>query len=319
MTTQDKEQLDPREFMLRMQYTWEMESKMEGLNLQRERIFTGDARKHSRRAAPVHDVDFYVVLLRRLYREIEHRAHHDSRVANLKGKYQELGRKIKMRDHFEHGFDQDKLKPTDTTGLPGMKGAKGVVIMTSVFLEKGLRQIVSGNFRWDLDKDHEQFVRMVSEMVALHPFVGGECKQRHMKYQNVAVSAFIPQGDKVLIVQRAADEDFLPDSWEQVGGKIEWGETPFDGLIREVKEEAGIAVKPMQVYWLTDYTPNGERHMVEAGIICEVEGNPQVQLSNEHQAYRWVTEEEVKNVSPMTDSMREEIIAGFVFLRQWKK
>jgi len=139
-----------------------------------------------------------------------------------------------------------------------------------------------------------------------------------MKYQNVAVSAFVPHDGKVLVVQRAADEDFLPDNWEQVGGKIEWGENPFDGLVREVMEEAGITVKPVQVYWLSDYTPNSDRHMVEAGIICELVGSPDVKLSHEHQAYKWVTEDEIKKISPMTDSMREEILAGFNFLREWK-
>lgn len=139
-----------------------------------------------------------------------------------------------------------------------------------------------------------------------------------MKYQNVAVSAFIPHEDKVLIVQRAADEDFLPNSWEQVGGKIEWGEDPFEGLVREVQEEAGITVKPLQAYWVQSYTPNSDRHMVEVGIICELVGKSDVTLSEEHQAYEWVTEDEVKAISPMTDSMREEILSGFSFLRVWK-
>lgn len=137
-----------------------------------------------------------------------------------------------------------------------------------------------------------------------------------MKYQKVAVSAFILKDDKVLIAKRAADEDFLPDSWEQVGGKVEWGENPFDGLVREVKEEVGLTVKPGQVYWLHHYTPNKERHMIEVGIICELVGDADVTLSDEHQEYEWVTEDEVKQVSPMSDPMREEILAGFEFLRK---
>lgn len=138
-----------------------------------------------------------------------------------------------------------------------------------------------------------------------------------MKYQNVAVSAFIPHNGKVLIVQRAADEKFLPNIWEQVGGKVEWGENPLAGLVREVKEEAGITVKALQPYYVSDYTPNDERHMIEIGIICEVIGNPDITLSPEHQAYAWATEAEIKNHPGITDWMREEILQGFNFLQQW--
>lgn len=138
-----------------------------------------------------------------------------------------------------------------------------------------------------------------------------------MRHQIFAVSAFIPHQGEALIVQRAADESFLPDHWEQVGGKVEWGERPYDGLIREVREEAGLTVEPVQVYWLLDYAPASERHIIEAAIICRLSGEPAVRLSSEHRAYRWVTAEEVRDVAPMTDAMRESILAGFAFWQKW--
>jgi 8-oxo-dGTP diphosphatase len=139
-----------------------------------------------------------------------------------------------------------------------------------------------------------------------------------MKYQRVAVSAFIPHNDRVLIVQRAADEKFLPDMWELVGGKVEWGENPYLGLVREVKEEAGIIVKPLQPYYVSDYTPNKGRHMVEIGIICKIIGSSTIKLSLEHQDYYWATEEEIRNHLQITEWMKQEILIGFEFLRRWK-
>ena len=141
-----------------------------------------------------------------------------------------------------------------------------------------------------------------------------------MRYQNVAVSAFILHEGKALIVQRATNEDFLPNKWEQVGGKVEWGENPFGGLVREVKEESGLEVQPVQTYWVWSYTPQGERQTIEVAVMCEIVGGAEVTLSSEHQAYRWATEEEVRALSDadITKPMREEILAGFEFLRRWQ-
>jgi 8-oxo-dGTP diphosphatase len=135
-----------------------------------------------------------------------------------------------------------------------------------------------------------------------------------MKSQQIVVSAFIHHDGKILLAQRAADEDFLPNVWEQVGGKLEWGENPYDGLVREVKEEVGITVKPLYPYFVSHYTPDDERHLVEIAFICEVVGNAEVKLSSEHQAYAWITAEEVKVRPDMTDFMKEEILAGFDFI-----
>ncbi|MBI3250572.1 MAG: NUDIX domain-containing protein [Candidatus Andersenbacteria bacterium] len=140
-----------------------------------------------------------------------------------------------------------------------------------------------------------------------------------MKYQNIAVSAFIVHDDKALIVQRSAKDNFRPNNWEQVGGKIEWGEKPFDGLIREVKEETGLEIKPVQPYWLCDIIRNDEQHEVEIAVICELIGEPTISLSPEHQAYQWVTEEGGKAVNPMPDSERQALLAGFEFVRRWKE
>lgn len=140
-----------------------------------------------------------------------------------------------------------------------------------------------------------------------------------MKYQNVALSAFILNNDKALIVQRSATDSFRPNNWEQVGGKIEWGENPYDGLIREVKEEVGLDIKQLQPYWLSDLTRNDQQHEVEIAVICELIDEPTVILSTEHQAYQWITEEEAKTVTPMPDSERQAVLAGFEFVRKWEK
>ncbi|MGE8202954.1 NUDIX hydrolase [Heyndrickxia sp. NPDC080065] len=49
---------------------------------------------------------------------------------------------------------------------------------------------------------------------------------------------FIQRGDKILMLNR--ENPVWMGIWNGVGGKIEKGETPLEGVLREVKEETGI-------------------------------------------------------------------------------
>lgn len=132
------------------------------------------------------------------------------------------------------------------------------------------------------------------------------------KYQKIATSAFIYYKGKVLIAQRAANEDFLADHWENVGGSLEWGEHPSDGLLREVLEESGLRVQMIRPYLVHHYLQEDKgAHIVEAAYICHPENNPIVKLSDEHQAYKWISEKELAEIQPMTEKMRSLIVEGF--------
>ncbi len=126
----------------------------------------------------------------------------------------------------------------------------------------------------------------------------------------LAVSACIPWNERVLIVQRAEAETFLPLHWEQPGGKVEEGEGVSDAVVREVLEETRLAVRPMCPCGTFDYTIPDGRKVLEVLIRCELAGPTNVLLSSEHDAFRWVTMEEIDEVSPMTEFMRQLIRRG---------
>lgn len=132
------------------------------------------------------------------------------------------------------------------------------------------------------------------------------------KTQHAAASAFILHDNKALVAQRAEDEPFLPNYWENVGGSIDWGEDPVDGLKREVKEEAGLTVEPAKIYSTHHYMHKDQgRQIIEIAFVCKVIGKANVTLSHEHQAYKWITQDELKDINPMTDKMRKLISEGF--------
>ncbi len=90
---------------------------------------------------------------------------------------------------------------------------------------------------------------------------------------------------RVLLVQRPADRRF-PNQWELPGGKLDPGETPGQAARREAREETALVVTPLSLAGAVDHEIKGFRVIM---LILESRldgGTPQI--SDEHQAFRWV-------------------------------
>lgn len=149
-TDQDKDVIEKKRFIS------EIESDLATLDFQRDRIFQDPINPQDVRG--VHDADFYMVLLRRLYRRIEKTARHDSRVADLKGRHKELYKKIKIRDHFEHGVDVSKF-------------TQNIIVIGGLVINGEQSHIISGDQQWFLYKDHNQFKELLNTFVQLYPYL----------------------------------------------------------------------------------------------------------------------------------------------------
>jgi 8-oxo-dGTP diphosphatase len=66
----------------------------------------------------------------------------------------------------------------------------------------------------------------------------------------VAAIAMIDENNHILMAQRPVGKEFA-GYWEFPGGKIEFGETPEDALIREIDEELGVIINPQDLKPLT--------------------------------------------------------------------
>jgi len=60
------------------------------------------------------------------------------------------------------------------------------------------------------------------------------------------VAAVIEDGGKFLICERGPGGN-CPFLWEFPGGKIEPGESPSEAIIREIREELDLEIKPSEV------------------------------------------------------------------------
>lgn len=59
----------------------------------------------------------------------------------------------------------------------------------------------------------------------------------------LATLCYIQHGNKTLFLHRIKKEnDIHQDKWIGLGGKVEKGESPEEGVIREVKEESGLDI-----------------------------------------------------------------------------
>ena len=54
---------------------------------------------------------------------------------------------------------------------------------------------------------------------------------------------------KVLIIRRAKANDVLPEYWDIPGGTLEDGENLAAGAIREAKEETGLDIKNLRLFF----------------------------------------------------------------------
>ena len=107
-----------------------------------------------------------------------------------------------------------------------------------------------------------------------------------MKLLIVVAVALVDADDRVLIAQRPEGKQ-LAGLWEFPGGKLEAGERPEDALIRELREELGIEVKPACLAPLTFAShAYDDFHLLMPLFVCRRwEGFVQ---SREGQSLKWV-------------------------------
>ena len=116
--------------------------------------------------------------------------------------------------------------------------------------------------------------------------------------------------NKVLVLRRNAKSCVFPDMWDLPGGKIEFGETFHDSIIREIAEETGLHVEinDVPVYgWTGVVREKGVQYLGYLFITKYVDGN--IVLSPEHTDYKWVNRIDAEQLNMPKDFKR--IISGF--------
>lgn len=117
----------------------------------------------------------------------------------------------------------------------------------------------------------------------------------------IGIGAVVVHEDRVLLVQRGRQP--LKGQWSLPGGLLEVGESLDEGVIREVAEETGLLVQPVELIELLDRIHReGDRvryHYVIADYLCRLIGG-ELQAGSDADAVRWVERAEWNSHSALT-------------------
>ncbi len=99
---------------------------------------------------------------------------------------------------------------------------------------------------------------------------------------------------KYLFLRRSSSSKTNPSRWEPPGGKVEPGERLDDALQREAFEEAGLHVVVDQLLGAIQF------ELATVKVACLIMNgrviSGDVRLSSEHDAYQWLSQEEIQQV-----------------------
>ena len=116
--------------------------------------------------------------------------------------------------------------------------------------------------------------------------------------QKIILGGVVVKDNRVLIIQRSADEEAYPNLWEIPSGKREPFEKSEDAVVREVKEETGLDVEvvmPISVFEFKVEKPDEIRDATQINFLVKLKGDQEVKISDEHQNFAWITKDEIDN------------------------
>ncbi len=116
----------------------------------------------------------------------------------------------------------------------------------------------------------------------------------------VGVGAVIVDRGRVLLVQRGHEP--MKGHWSIPGGLVELGESLTDAVVREIREETGLAVESVELIELLDRIyRDGERiryHYILADYLCCVTGG-ELRAASDAADVRWVERTEWNSSSAL--------------------
>ena len=100
-----------------------------------------------------------------------------------------------------------------------------------------------------------------------------------------------------LLLKRSPDQ-YYPNLWQMVSGKIKENETAYNAALREIKEETDLTPEK---FWVAPtvnsfYSPDKDYICLLPVFAVKVNYNCEIKISNEHTEYKWVKSDEAKQL-----------------------
>lgn len=125
-------------------------------------------------------------------------------------------------------------------------------------------------------------------------------------------------GDLEFLLLKRSPDQYYPNLWQMVTGKIKYNETAYDAALREIKEETGL--KP-EKFWVAP-TVNSF-YSAEKDYIClipvfaaRIPEKGEIKLSDEHTEYQWVNPVDAKKLLAWDGQRKSiDVIVDYVLNR----
>lgn len=119
--------------------------------------------------------------------------------------------------------------------------------------------------------------------------------------QVISVILVIRSEGKFLLVQRSEKDDIFPGHWQNMGGKIEIGETVENAIAREMMEEVGIKLESTPIFLHSYSWKKDDDSPTKLGLIFLIEMTKKIEdievaLCDELEKYGWYTIDEAKEI-----------------------
>lgn len=112
-----------------------------------------------------------------------------------------------------------------------------------------------------------------------------------MLNHNIAAKAFIVNdAGEILCIKRRPNDVHNPGAWDLPGGRLEEGESPFEGVQRETREEVSLEVTVHNPLTIHHFTRQDGQLITLIVFLCkQADSGQPVQLSEEHTEYKWLS------------------------------
>lgn len=121
--------------------------------------------------------------------------------------------------------------------------------------------------------------------------------------KNVVGAIIVSENNEVLIMSRKED-DFMGGIDELPSGNMESGETIYEALIREVKEETNLDIEKVTSYINSfDYVSGSGKKARQFNFAVTVKSTDTIKLT-EHDSYKWLSIDEARKNAKITDEVK---------------
>jgi 8-oxo-dGTP pyrophosphatase MutT (NUDIX family) len=114
-----------------------------------------------------------------------------------------------------------------------------------------------------------------------------------MKTYFVVTGIVVNPSGKILLLRKSMDDRVYPGKWSFCSGYVKEFEAGEDTVLREIKEETGLAGKLEKRGKIVEIIDEEKkRHWIIACYLCSVDSE-KITLCNENSEFRWVSPKDI--------------------------